>query len=163
MVLFLVYITERYFERMKKMLKKKKITVLVLSLMMGLTFFVPSATMANLVDSKYSENKPPSKMTQMREASNSLSISSGTAKIYAKTTGIDEVSKVQVEVQLQQYKNNKWTTKGSWSASSNSIQVILTKTYAVEKGYQYRLVSTRKATLNGNTETVVKTGPSVSA
>ena len=145
------------------MLKKKK-TTLVLILMIGLAFCInPHTTTANVVDSNYLENEPPTKMTQMLEASTILSISSGTAKIYAKTTGIKGVSKVQVEVQIQQYKNNKWTTKGSWSESSNSTQVILSKTYAVEKGYKYRLVSTHKATLNGRTETVVKTGPSVSA
>lgn len=130
----------------------KKIAALTLTMMIGLVFILnPSAVYA--------------RWNYLYDVNHSLSISSsGIASVYAFTEGYSTVSGVEVDAQLQQYKNNVWTTisPSSWTASATGIQVTLTKTYAVAHGYQYRLVTMHRATCNGDIEGVTVVGNAIS-
>ena len=46
---------------------------------------------------------------------------------------------VSVDVILQMYKDNRWTTLATWSASSTWV-ASCTQNYAVYSGYQYRVL-----------------------
>lgn len=65
----------------------------------------------------------------------SLGITTCTGRITAKSTSYP----VSVDVILQMYKDNRWTTLASWSAS-DTWSVTCMKHYAVYSGYQYRVL-----------------------
>ena len=61
------------------------------------------------------------------------------------------VNKVKVIAELQQFKNSKWNTLNTWTATGSGWSVrTSTKTWPVAHGYSYRLYVTFEA-YNGNT------------
>ena len=83
----------------------------------------------------------------------SLGISdSGYATLYGGGSAPSpDVNKVKVIVKLQQFKNSKWETLNTWTATASGWSArTSTKTWPVAHGYSYRLYVTLEA-YNGNT------------
>lgn len=83
----------------------------------------------------------------------SLDISdSGYATLYGGGSAPSpDVNKVKVIVKLQQFKNSKWETLNTWTATASGWSArTSTKTWPVAHGYSYRLYVTLEA-YNGNT------------
>lgn len=71
-----------------------------------------------------------------------------------------QVTKTVCKLHLQQFKNKKWTTIKTWTATSNMrYAAVDTKYWAVDKGYSYRIYVELEA-YNGNT--LLETGSTVS-
>lgn len=71
-----------------------------------------------------------------------------------------QVTKTVCKLHLQQFKNKKWTTIKTWTATSNMrYAAVSTKHWAVDKGYSYRIYVELEA-YNGNT--LLETGSSAS-
>lgn len=65
---------------------------------------------------------------------------------YLSARNIDNLT---IKVDLQQFKDGKWTTIKSWTASSKGVNGGLSGSYYVLKGYIYRAVSKAMVYRNG--------------
>lgn len=92
--------------------------------------------------------------TYISSASASISISKDEATVETYVTGNSEVTSISAIVNLQQYKNNKWTTIKSWYESSSTRILDSVNTYVVSRGYSYRVSSTVIAYSGQNSETI---------
>lgn len=95
------------------------------------------------------------KMTYIAKASSNVTItSSGQAQVECYVAGHSSiVTRVKIKADLQQYKNDKWTSVKTWSTSKNKYRVTLAKSIQVSKGYSYRVVATVTAYKNSDSET----------
>ena len=79
-------------------------------------------------------------------ATTTLTISSsGTATITGNVSGYQgSTTQMKIHLELQQYKNNSWQAvpSASWSETFNTHRGTLSKTFNVEKGYNYRIKAT---------------------
>lgn len=51
------------------------------------------------------------------------------------------VDSLRINISLQRYSNNSWTTIKSWSNTANGTSMGLSGSHYVTKGYSYRMVS----------------------
>lgn len=80
--------------------------------------------------------------------------SSGRAEIVATMdTKNSEVDSLKVVSNLQQLKDGSWTTIKSWTSTTESMSLILQKSWYVSKGYSYRLVTNYYAYSGSEVET----------
>ena len=94
--------------------------------------------------------------------SGDINISSlGIATVYGTGSAAStQVTKTVCKLHLQQFKDKKWTTIKTWTATSNMrFAAVDTKHWAVDKGYSYRIYVELEA-YNGNT--LLETGSSAS-
>lgn len=91
------------------------------------------------------------------KAGSDLSInSSNVATIKCSLQGTPGVTKTTITATLQKKNGSTWTNVQTWSATSNSERVSLSKTKTVSKGGTYRVQATFKAIKGGITETTTK-------
>lgn len=91
------------------------------------------------------------------KAGSDLSInSSNVATVKCSLKGIPGVTKTTITATLQKKNGTTWTNVQTWTATSNSSVVGLTKTKTVTKGGTYRVQATFKAIKGGVTETTTK-------
>ena len=91
--------------------------------------------------------------TYIASSVSSLDISdSGYATLYGGGSAPSpNVNKVKAIVELQQFKNSKWETLNTWTATASGWSArTSTKTWPVAHGYSYRLYVTLEA-YNGST------------
>lgn len=94
--------------------------------------------------------------------SGDINISSlGIATVYGTGSAAStQVTKTVCKLHLQQFKDKKWTTIKTWTATSNMrFAAVDTKYWAVDKGYSYRIYVELEA-YNGNT--LLETGSAAS-
>lgn len=66
--------------------------------------------------------------------------------VFVFAPGADET---EVRANLQQYKNNSWTTIKSWSYTEEGDSCGMAKSWYVASGYSYRVVSYGYVYING--------------
>jgi len=99
-------------------------------------------------------------VTPRNDATNSttasLSISSGTAYVTAKTISyLDNTSKIFLHVYLQQYVNGSWQTYQYWVTSSQTRTCTFNGSIGLNAGYNYRVKVSSWVMGNGNSEQIV--------
>lgn len=140
---------------------KKKIIILLLVMVLTSIFTMP--VLANAWELN-DENSVISPMyTYISTATARLYInSSGKATVETYLTGNSQVTSTKATINLQQYKNGRWTTIETWNESS-SIRILNFSTeYYVSSGYSYRVQSTVTAYSGQNSESTTLTSSSQS-
>lgn len=141
------------------MLKKQSI---VLSMVLLVCFIANPA--AALADQEFDEiltyDTVQPMWTYVNSFANAFDISGfGQAKVLCQVVAFD-VDQITIRLNLQQFKDDKWSTIQSWSASSETISCELVKYWYVPKGYSYRVINTGVVYLNGRmAELVSYTSP----
>ncbi len=69
---------------------------------------------------------------------------SGAATVDVGLYARSDINKVVIDASIQQYVDGNWQTIKSWTSTSYSSNGYISKTWYVNKGYYYRLVSTGK-------------------
>ncbi|MEG0899998.1 MAG: hypothetical protein RSF40_09860 [Oscillospiraceae bacterium] len=94
-------------------------------------------------------------MDYIAQANGTLYINSnGTATVDCDVYGYQgTTTRVEISANLQQYKNGRWVTIKTFTASSNSHRTSLSETHSVSKGYSYRVQATIKAYSGSSVET----------
>jgi len=96
-------------------------------------------------------------------ASASISLSSGTATVSGKITGIaGQTTKTSVHLYLQQYKSGSWQTVKDWTSTGSTMSRSLSKSKSVTKGYKYRAKAVCQAYVGSKVEKVTKYSKTVS-
>ena len=88
--------------------------------------------------------------------------SSGKATVETYLTGNNQVTSTRAIINLQQYKNGRWTTIKTWNESSSTRILNFSSTYYVNSGYSYRVQSTVTAYSGTNSESTTLTSSSQS-
>ena len=88
--------------------------------------------------------------------------SSGKATVETYLTGNNQVTSTKAIINLQQYKNGRWTTIKTWNESSSTRILNFSSTYYVNSGYSYRVQSTVTAYSGTNSESTTLTSSSQS-
>ncbi|NPV43324.1 MAG: hypothetical protein HPY70_05000 [Firmicutes bacterium] len=79
----------------------------------------------------------------------------GYIEVGGTTETYDVVDNVEIVIELQKREGSSWKTIKTWSEhKSNDYIVSIAKTYKVEKGYYYRIVSCHYAENEGSHENV---------
>ncbi len=81
------------------------------------------------------------RFTYINVFQNSFNISNNgkaTAEVFLYAHDVDQV---EVQANIQQYNNGAWQTIKSWSSTQQGTSCRLGKSWYVESGYSYRLVS----------------------
>lgn len=92
--------------------------------------------------------------TNASKATARLRIDSGVANMTVRVVGIyGKTTKISATASLQKYSAGSWRTVETWSKSTASINLTLSKTKAVSKG-KYRVHAVIKAYKNGKAETI---------
>lgn len=142
------------------MMRKKMLAIIIggVVLSMGMTGY------AKTVPAQSQEEAIRPLMQYINSATVGLKItSSGEAQVRSYITGHSSlVTKVKMEVSLQQYKNSKWTTIDSWSQTDYDYLGTLGETSQVTKGYKYRVVTKFTAYSGSSSETQTVTSSEVS-
>lgn len=74
--------------------------------------------------------------------------SSGRADIQSELVAYD-VDLIEVEVELQQFKNGSWVTIKTWKGSDSAPICVVVGKWYVPKKYGYRMVSTGRVYIGG--------------
>lgn len=88
--------------------------------------------------------------------------SSGKATVETYLLGNSQVTSTKATINLQQYKNGRWTTIKTWNESSSTRILNFSDTYYVTSGYNYRVQSTVTAYSGINSERTTLTSSSQS-
>lgn len=75
--------------------------------------------------------------------------SMGKAEISAQSMCRSEVTRVDMDISLQQYTNGRWNEMKQWSYSAPGNFASTSVSYYVPKGYTYQSVVNHKAYING--------------
>ncbi|NLY45559.1 MAG: hypothetical protein GX053_06170 [Tissierella sp.] len=94
-------------------------------------------------------------MVYIVDAGATLSISStGKAVIDSYLLGDSRaVTKIEIKTELQYYINGRWTTRNTWTSSSNNNYTTIDESTQLSKGYLYRALSTVTAYSGSASET----------
>jgi len=120
---------------------KKSLSILI-SVLIIITFYFSSFANVKNRDGGYlGENMIQPFWQEITEFRNNFNISStGKATVTVILYAYD-VDSIEVEANLQQYKNGSWVTIKSWSNSSNDYYCGIGESWYVMSGYNYRLYS----------------------
>lgn len=125
---------------------KKKITRIIVAISILFISISPSYA-KSAIEAEGATIQPL--WTEISQFNNSFNItSSGRADIDS-TMYAFYVDLIEVNAQLQQFKNGSWTTIKTWTGTSDDIYCSVTGSWYVLKGYYYRLVSTGTVYENG--------------
>ena len=139
---------------------KKKIIIFVLVMLMTGIFTMTSVASSTEVNGDI-EISPM--FTYIINAEAQIFInSSGKATVETYLTGNNKVTSTKAIINLQQYKNGRWTTIKTWDQSSNTRILNFSSTYYVNSGYSYRVQSTVTAYSGTNSESTTLTSSSQS-
>ena len=138
----------------------KKIIIFLLVMLMTGIFTMPSVASS----SKVNDDIGVSPMfTYIIDAETQIFInSSGKATVETYLTGNNQVTSTRAIINLQQYKNGRWTTIKTWNESSSTRILNFSSTYYVNSGYSYRVQSTVTAYSGTNSESTTLTSSSQS-
>ena len=138
----------------------KKIIIFLLVMLMTGIFTMPSVASS----SKVNDDIGVSPMfTYIIDAETQIFInSSGKATVETYLTGNNQVTSTRAIINLQQYKNGRWTTIKTWNESSSTRILNFSSTYYVTSGYSYRVQSTVTAYSGTNSESTTLTSSSQS-
>lgn len=94
-------------------------------------------------------------MEYIAQASGSIYINAnGVATVDCDVYGYQGITtRVEIDANLQQYKNSRWVTIKTFTVESNSHRTSLSNTYSVSKGYSYRVQANIKAYSGSSVET----------
>lgn len=127
----------------------KKLTAVSLALCILFTLSLSAVASPNPEITPYS-------WSQLSKTQNSFDLNTNTGEttMTAGTTGNGDSTKTTVEIYLERLHNGVWETVPgmSWSSTSSTNSVIISKIRWVEKGYNYRLRSEHSATGANGTE-----------
>lgn len=130
-------------------MKKKLSTIVLLSTALGVSTITVSAKTNFLtpVTSSITENTfatPSPYYQNIRDVIAHNTRNGNSLHMYTNIITTRPVN-ISLTTKLEKYKNGKWTTVKTWSSQkSSSIDLTLSKTYTITKGYKYRTCSTFK-------------------
>jgi hypothetical protein len=126
-------------------LKKR---ILQIALIISILCFTSLPSFAESLDNAKDTIIQP-RWTEISQFNNSFNItSSGRADIKS-TMYAFNVDFIEVEVNLQQFKNGSWATIKTWTGTSEDVICSVVGSWYVQKGYSYRLKSTGTVYING--------------
>ena len=138
----------------------KKIIIFLLVMLMTGIFTMPSVASSSEVNDDIGVSPM---FTYIIDAETQIFInSSGKATVETYLTGNNQVTSTKAIINLQQYKNGRWTTIKTWNESSSTRILNFSSTYYVNSGYSYRVQSTVTAYSGTNSESTTLTSSSQS-
>lgn len=115
-------------------MKRKLISILALLLVTASLLALPAAA----AESAYSESTVSPRYVNIRAFTASIDISSsGKAECYTYIKTANSSYSITVNMVLQRYVNDSWTTVKSWT-SSGTGSLIMDKSYYITGDYYYR-------------------------
>jgi hypothetical protein len=135
----------------------KKITSAVLCIAFLFTMSIPAFAATDLKNTAMSPQ-----YTYINDISSTTSVSNGTAKVYARLTGVSSVTKIVISTELQQYRNGSWFSMETWTRTFSGNAATLSESSSVNSGYRYRTVSTFDVYAGSSHEAATKTSNEVS-
>ena len=87
--------------------------------------------------------------TEISQFNNSFDITSTGRSDIESMMYAFSVDLIEIQVNLQQYKNGSWTTIKSWTGKSKDVICSVVGSWYVQKGYAYRMVSTGTVYIDG--------------
>lgn len=82
-----------------------------------------------------------------------VSFSDNTAECYSSIVGVSGTTNISATFTLERKVNGSFTSVKSWTQTASSV-LTFTESYAVTKGYTYRLSVSANILRNGNSEKV---------
>ena len=138
----------------------KKIIIFLLVMLMTGIFTMPSVASSSEVNDDIGVSPM---FTYIIDTEAQIFInSSGKATVETYLTGNNQVTSTKAIINLQQYKNGRWTTIKTWNESSSTRILNFSSTYYVNSGYSYRVQSTVTAYSGTNSESTTLTSSSQS-
>jgi hypothetical protein len=117
----------------------KKIFILCMTLMFLLCIFGLASVAGQEMDH---ESVISLRWTLIHRVSNGLSIdSNGQASMTSFISAYSGVERVRITAHLQRQENDTWVTVKNWSQDYEGTSALWTKTWYVNKGYNYRLMT----------------------
>lgn len=98
----------------------------------------------------------------VNSVSASLAFSGDTAYITGMVTGSSGVTKITANVMLQRKNGSTWENVTSWSSTTNSSTMIISKSATATKGYTYRARLDVTATAGNTSENITQYSKEVS-
>jgi hypothetical protein len=135
----------------------KKMFQMTMAVVLVSVFTIPRGSAAAMCTSGSEEVVQYARSTCVLTTNVSLTISdNGVAKIIAGLTGRGATSNIEMKVILQKYnsKTSTWSNVKTWSSSSQSPVLSLSKNYSLTSKGTYRVKLTGTVYCNGESETV---------
>lgn len=149
---------------------KKKIAAIVITAMVSLFAIVPAFAQSEIknvtvnnvsvpVYVEYYNVEEPAllsdgimpRYTYIKQVGVGLQIQNKVAHLYAECITYNKAN-ISVKVNLQRYENRTWKTIKTYSNSANNTECVVSESYTVSSGYDYRT----NVILNANGESVTK-------
>jgi len=120
----------------------KKTFILCMTLIFLLCFFSLSSLSGAAGQETTYESVISPRWTLIHRVSNGLSIDSdGQATMTSFISAYSTVERVRITAHLQRQENDTWVTVKNWSQDYEGTSALWTKTWYVNKGYNYRLMT----------------------
>lgn len=140
---------------MKRTWTRKIVSLIILGVMCLSVNVSASQAAVQDVSTQLIQGDMAPRFTYIVSAYTSLVLNSGGRLTCMGDTQVWPGNDAAITVELQQYKNGRWSTIKSWYYSDSEYASSFTDWY-VASGYSYRLMNTHQALLSGNvTETCI--------